>query len=190
MPIVIYSGKNVKEYEGISEKIITDLISGGSIKCEQCLRAMRRHSQYDRVIKETGERIRITVVWCSECREWHALLPDFLLPYKHYSGNEIEAVIIDSESSPVSEIDTEANESTVRRWVRQIGERVRQAVSRLKYIFRRDGRSVSEVAIDPGSAYSELAQLLEMAPSEVKSSGNKLGLANLWLSTNDIREYI
>ena len=190
MPIVIFLGRDVKEYNEISGKIITDLIIGGSLKCEQCLRPMGRHSSYGRGIKGTEDRIRITMVWCSKCGEWHALLPDFLLPYKHYSGNEIEAVLIDSAEVPVSEIDTNASESTVRRWIRQVGERVRQAVSRLKHIFRREGRSVSEAAIDPGAAYSELAQVLEMAPSAAKCSGNRLGLANLWLGTNEIREYI
>ena len=190
MAIITYLGRDVKEYEKISKEIILRVISEGHIQCELCLRPMARHSEYKRIIKETGEQITITMVWCSKCRKWHALLPDFLLPYKHYSGNEIEGVIIDSETVPVSQIDTEASESTVRRWISQIGYRIRQAVSLLKYIFKRAGQSVSEAAIDPGPVYSELEQILNMTPYAVKCSGNKLGLANLWLGTNDIKEYI
>jgi hypothetical protein len=191
MAIITYLGRDVKEYEKISKEIITRLIGEGHIRCESCLRPMERHSSYKRGIKETkGQKITITMVWCRQCRKWHALLPDFLLPHKHYSGNEIESVIIDSETIPVSQIDTEASESTVRRWISHIGDRIRQAVSLLKYVFRRAGQSVSEAAIDPGPVYSELEQILKMAPYAVKCSGNKLGLANLWLGTNDIKEYI
>ena len=191
MAIITYLGRDVKEYEKISEKIITRLISEGHILCESCLQPMARHSSYDRGIKEIkGQKITITIVWCRKCRKWHALLPDFLLPHKHYSGNEIEGVIIDSETVPVSQIDTEASESTLRRWIRQIGDRIRQAVGLLKYIFRCLGQPVSETAIDPGPAYSELEQILEMAPSAVKYSGNKLGCANLWLGTNELKVYI
>jgi len=142
------------------------------------------------MIKEKGQTIEITVVWCRKCEEWHALLPDFLLPHKHYSGNEIESVIIDSEMETTKLIDTKASEGTVRRWIKQIGERIRRAVSILKYIFGRNGRAVNEVAIDPGPAYSELEQVLEMAPATVKCCGNKLGLANIWLGTNKVAAYI
>jgi len=137
-----------------------------------------------------GEKLRITVVWCRKCKKWHSLLPDFLLPNKHYSGNEVESVIIDSGSQAIDEIDTEASDSTVRRWIKQIGKRIRQAVSKLKYLFGKSGQVVSETAIDAGHCYSELEQILEMAPRPVKCSGNKLGLANIWLGTDMVAVYI
>jgi len=184
MSIVIYLGCDVKEYEEKSEEFIHQALSSEKLKCELCLQAMSRHSSYERGIRETGQKISITVVWCSKCRKWHALIPDFLLPRKHYSGNEIEGVIIDSATLPVNQIDTEASESTVRRWIRQVGDSVRQAVSRLKYLFGRAAQTVSEIAIDTGHCYSELEQILEMAPGAIKYSGNKFGQANIWLSTS------
>jgi hypothetical protein len=190
MSIVLFLGRNVKEYTEGSKKIIQERIGGGGILCESCLGPMARHSCYERKIKETGQKISIVVVWCSKCKIWHAVIPDFLLPNKHYSGNEIESVIIDSASAPVSQIETEASEAAVRRWIRQIGERVKRALGRLRFIFRRAGQPVSEAAVEAGTTYSELEQLLEMAPHAVKYSGNKLGLANLWLGTHEIVEYI
>jgi len=151
---------------------------------------MKRHSRYKRRIKETAEKLTITVVWCRKCKKWHALLPDFILSRKHYSGNEIESVLIDSETTPLSDIETEASESTVRRWVEQIGERVKHAGNVLKYHFRCAGKAISEIAITPGTTYGELEQVLEMAPVAIKCSGNKLGLANLWLGTCDTKSYI
>ena len=191
MPIVMYLGSDIKDYREKSEEIIEESLSEGKIRCDQCLKRMRCHSHYDRWIKETGERLTITMVWCRKCEEWHSLLPDFLLPHKHYSGNEIEGVIIDgAEVGPVSHIDTNASESTVRRWIKQINERILEAIGKLKYLFGRAGRAVSEAAIDAGYSYSELEQVLEMAPHPVKCSGNKLGLANIWLRTNEVAMYI
>lgn len=190
MPIILFLGRDVKEYVSESATIIKRHIDDGNIRCAKCLRPMRTHSKYGRGIKETGERIIIIIVWCSKCRAWHALLPDFLIGYKHYSGNEIESVIIDSGAEPVSNIETEASEATARRWIKQVGTRVVQAVGILKYLFGRAGQAVSEVAIDAGPAYSELEQVLEMAPAPVKYSGNKLGLANIWLGTSGTAAYI
>ena len=184
MPIVMYLGRNIKEYGEQSEEIIAEALSEEKLQCPICLRPMARHSRYTRGIRETGQKIAITVVWCSKCRDWHALLPDFLLPQKHYSGNEIESVIIDSGSMGISELETEASESTVRRWIRQVGERIRQASGILKHLFRQAGVPLSEAAIEAGHCYSELEQILGMAPQAVRSSGNKLGLANMWLRTN------
>ncbi|MCL2853760.1 MAG: DUF6431 domain-containing protein [Defluviitaleaceae bacterium] len=184
MSIVLYLGSDIKEYIEKSEELIKQAI--GRTLCELCLRPMARHSSYPRGIKETGQKIEVTMVWCRKCKNWHALLPDFLLHQKHYSGNEIESVILDSATEPAKLIDTKASESTVRRWVRQISERIRQAVGILKYLFGRGGQAVSEVAIDAGLPYDELEQVLEMAPSTVKCSGNKLGLANMWLGTSSV----
>jgi hypothetical protein len=189
MSIVMFLGHTVKEYEEKSTEIIERKISEGNVRCELCLRPMAVHSSYKRGIKETGERINITMVWCKKCRNWHALLPDFVLPHKHYSGNEIESVIIDGQAV-VSQIETEASESTVRRWLSQIGERIEQAIGKLKYHFGRKGRVVNEVEIKAGYCYSELEQLLELAPTAVKYSGNNLGLTNIWLGTCDITAYI
>ena len=185
MSIVLHLGRDVKEYKEKSEEIILQAIAEGRFGCEFCLHPMVRHSNYDRGIKETGQKLTITMVWCKACEKFHALLPDFLLPRKHYSGNEIESVLIDSGSLPVKEIDTEASEPTVRRWIQQVGERIKQAIGILKYLFRRAGQAVGEVAIDAGHCYSELEQVLERAPREVRYSGNKLGLANIWLGTNE-----
>jgi len=188
--IIMFLGREVKEYEEKRLNIIKLSISKGELLCEKCLRPLAIHSSYPRGIKETGETIRVTIVWCNRCRIWHAVLPDFLLRNKHYSGNEVESVIIDGETTPIDQIDTKASASTIRRWLKQICGRIVRAVGKLKYHFGREGRSVNEVKIDAGFCYSELEQVLEMAPHGVKYSGNKLGLANIWLRTCGVAVYI
>ena len=190
MSIVLFLGRNVKEYEISSKEKISQLLISESIRCELCTRSMALHSRYTRRIKETGENIEINIVWCSACRKWHALLPDFLLPHKHYSGNEIESVIIESESILMSQIETEASESTIRRWIRQINDRIMRTINILKILFGRTGHPVSETVISLGAPYNELEQLLEMAPYHIRSCLNKLGLANQWLGTYGNNVYI
>jgi len=190
MSIVMFLGRDIKEYEEKSMEIAENAIKEGNILCELCLRPMAYHSSYVRGIKETGDQITITMVWCKKCRKWHALLPEFLLPKKHYSGNEIESVIIDSETTAVDQIDTKASGSTIRRWLKQICKRIERAAGILKYHFGHDGRAVNEVAIDTGYCYRELEQVLEMAPRMVRQCGNKLGLANIWLNTCGMAVYI
>ena len=188
--IIMFLGRDINEYEEESLERIKLAISSGKLLCEKCLRPLAVHSSYLRGIKETVATIRIIMVWCRKCRKWHAVLPDFLLPNKHYSGNEIESVIIDGATKPANQIDTKASELTVKRWLKQIGERIVQAIGKLKYHFGREGQAVCEVEIDAGYCYSELEQVLEMAPSAVKWSGNKLGLANIWLRTCKVSVYI
>ena len=190
MSIVLHLGRNVNEYRTESGKIIKLALDEKEFLCEQCFRAMGRHSSYYRDIREIDENIEITVIWCRRCKIWHALLPDFLLRNKHYSGNEIESVIIDSETMPANQIETNASEATVKRWINQIGDRIREAISKLKLLFGQAGQAVCEIKINAGHCYNELEQVLEMAPAEIKYSGNKLGLANIWLRRSEVAHYI
>ena len=189
MAIVLYLGKNVKQYDEISKEIIKDHVAGGRIRCDMCSQPMNRHSSYTRGIRETGEKIVITLVQCRRCNNYHALLPDFLLPHKQYSGNEIESVIIDSATQPTNQIETEASESTVKRWIKQIGDRIKMAVSVLKIVFMEMGRVISEIRIETGNAYNELEQVLNMAPEATKYTNN-LGLANIWLGKHSRKSMI
>jgi hypothetical protein len=186
----MYFGRTVKEYNETAEKKIKQILEEGRIRCENCTQPMKRHSSYIRGIKETGQKVAITVIYCKACKKYHVLLPDFLLPYKQYSGNEIESVIIDSATLPTIEIETAASESTVRRWITQIGERLKMAMGILKYLFMQMGQIISEIMIEVGHTYSELEQVLEMAPENVKYSGNRLGLANIWLGKHSRKELI
>jgi len=191
MTIILYLGRDIKDYSEKSTKIIQQKISEKALLCRLCLRPMTRHSSYRRGVKETGQQIEITMVWCRKCKKYHALLPDFLLRNKHYSGNEIESVILDSDTvKQALWIETSASEGTVRRWVKQVGDSITMAISMLKYLFGQAGRALCETAIDAGTAYDELEQILEMAPQALEYSGNKLGLANIWLGTGGTAAYI
>jgi hypothetical protein len=210
MSIILYLGHDVKEYNAKSEKskieseegseesetqseiIINKLLEEGKLLCDICLEPLKRHSNYTRGIRETGETLEITYVFCKDCKHGHALLPDFILRYKQYSGNEIESVLIDSKNQAAKEIATKASESTIKRWIKGVGDSVKKAVSILKSIFMEFGKKISETQLDAGFCYDELEQMMDMAPETVtvKYSGNKLGWANLWLGRHNRRSYI
>ena len=185
MPRVIYLGRNVKEYEEKSEEMIEQYLEDKEIICGKCLKPMRKHSKYPRMIKDLQEELMITMVWCRKCKKWEALLPDFLMPYKHYSGNEIESVIIDSKDTEVIDIETEASELTVKRWINELYAKIIGAIAFLKHLFR-----VNEIESEPKHCYDELEDVLEKATKNKKYSGNKLGLANIWLMANSAPFYI
>jgi hypothetical protein len=193
-PIVLFIARNVKDYKLNSDEIIKKTLIDKRLLCSKCLCPLSRHSRYTRKIKGTSEEITIAVVWCRACKVWHALIPDFLLPHKHYSADDIEYVIIESEThephETLSGIDTKASESTVRRWISQVGGRIRQAIGILKNLFGQEGKAVNEIKIDPGSCYSELEQILEQAPEEIDCCGNKLGMANIWLRKHTIPTFV
>jgi len=197
MSIIMFLGRDVKEYKEKSLEIIANAIENRALLCEFKSTPMQIHMHYPRGVKRGAgkadrDKIEVYFVICKACdvAHGHALLPDFLLPYKQYGADEVESVIIDSATQAVSAIDTEASESTARRWIKQVGGRVVRAVSVLKAIFMEIGRAIAETRIAPGHCYGELEQVLEMAPCKLRYGGNKLGLANMWLGRQSRREYI
>ena len=63
---------------------------------------------------EPTDRILIHRMLCRICNRLHTVLPDVLVPHKHYGASEIE-VILESEVRS-----DEVNDSTVARWKRWI----------------------------------------------------------------------
>ena len=142
---------------------------------------MKHHDQYARGIKETGEKILINRLICPICRCTIAVLPDFLLPYKQYSANEIEAVLIDAETINVYGIETKASVYTVRRWIKTMQPRVTAWISLLKTrAVELTGNAVSEVRLAGLGLISQIQCLSEYLP-KIRYCGNMLGFASIYL---------
>ena len=104
----------------------------GKALCARCGGPLAVHDCYPRhILDENGERHDGWIVQghCSACKKYPALIPDFIMPYKHY-----EAAVIESAISKVEEEgrirlgDCPAAGSTVWRWVNQFEERGALAV--------------------------------------------------------------
>ena len=117
MPITAYLGSTASDYKNKSHILLRSL----DIYCSNHpTERMVVHDKYPRTIKETGDQISVYRLICYQCKSTVAVLPDFLLPYKQFSAGEIEAVLIDSGSMSVYDIDTDASVYTVRLWLKSL----------------------------------------------------------------------
>jgi len=143
---------------------------------------MLQHDHYTRKIKEKEEEIEIYRYICYKCGKTTAILPDFVLPYKQYSADEIESVLIDAQSMRASDIDTEASESTVRRWIKEMNKKVEEWISLLKaHLYKIELRIKSEITYKGLTIIEQLELVTEELP-KIRCSGNKLGHAAIYVS--------
>lgn len=83
-----------------------------AIYCPKCNALMSGYDTKPRkAINKFGNTItyRLERMYCPVCKSVHLLLPDFLVPKKHYTKSVIEAALYDFSDCP-------AEDSTIRRW--------------------------------------------------------------------------
>lgn len=155
--------------------------------CPKCGGRTNFHDSYDRHIHigEEIEWIEIFRVICIKCGKTHAIIPDFIRPYKHYSACDTEMVLRDQEDGiPLDDIETAASISTVKRWVAEFRNRGRQAAGALRSIlYRYYGKLVNELEAASTKVFNMIEQILELLP-EVESSHLAIGEANIWLTNH------
>jgi len=186
MPIVAYLGKTINDYM----KNAIDLLNALVFYCPVCGEKMGYHCSYPRQIKENGVTIRINRLICQNttCNKTQAVLPDFVAPYKHYSANEIESVLLDSIDTEPESIDTPASIATVRRWLNDYETKTTDWISNLKAILlSQTGKLISELRFN-GHFMDHLALILEELPP-IKKSGNVLGAALIYICAYPIHKF-
>jgi hypothetical protein len=83
----------------------------------------RRHAIIDAVKKW----FQVDRFLCTACGKTFTLLPDFLLPFKHYTAAEIEGVLRHLLGGGIfSEAPSFCEESTLRRWRREFSGKLQQ----------------------------------------------------------------
>jgi uncharacterized protein (DUF983 family) len=181
--IIAYLGRNVKEYRRNCLKFLEGL----DLICPKCGGKTSSHDSYDRHVHigEGIEWISLFRVICGRCGKTHAIIPDFIRPYKHYSACDTEMVLRDQEDGiPLDEIETAASISTVRRWVAEFRHRGRQAAGALRSIlYRYYGKLVNELEAARTKIFRMIERMLELLP-EVESSYLAIGEANMWLTNH------
>ena len=127
MSIIAFLGKDVNDYR---ENYLARL-ENMEFFCEKHpSQRLAYHATYERTIKDTGEKIPIQRLICYECKKAKlggtvSVLPDILKAHKQYSAAEINSAIKQSnEGKKLCEIDSKADISTVRRWLREISTQV------------------------------------------------------------------
>jgi len=181
--IIAYLGRNVKDYR----KNFLYYLENLDLRCPKCGGITTHHASYTRHvhIQEDAQWITLGRVICTRCHITHAVIPDFIHPYKHYSTCDIELAMRDHEAGiPVEDIDTSASISTVRRWVLEFKEQGNQRVGALKsLLLRLYEKTINEVELAGMRIFHALDRLIDEFP-KIKSSNLTIGDTNLWLINN------
>jgi len=178
MPIIAFLGKDITDYKANSANYLKAL----HFYCPTHGLELIYHARYPRHVKDYNEDISITRLGCPHdgCGYTRAILPDFLQPYKHYSANEIEAVLFDSQPGVSAlDIDSKASVSAVRRWISQYQPILDAKISQLKTLITQKIKEVvNEAAITAMRPMGTIQWLLSLLPA-IRYS-NTLGAAFIY----------
>lgn len=187
--IIAYLGRNVKDYR----KNFLQNLERLEILCPVCGGSTALHGSYDRHIHidEKVEWIEIQRVKCTGCGRTHAVIPDFIRPYKHHSAEEIEIVLRDMEDGISPEhVETPAGISTVKRWFSEFEGLGQQAIGALKSLYMKlYDKTINEVIFTETKIFEALEHILQHFP-EIKSSSLAIGDTNLWLTNHIAGVYV
>jgi hypothetical protein len=155
---------------------LCEQVRQGIIKCAKCNGLLKVHGCYRRHVMDGEGKRRdgwIAQGCCVACKKYPTLIPDFIMPYKHYEAAVIEAAISeDEEKCEAGSSESPADESTIQRWVRQFRERGTEAVGRMQsIIYRVQGRHISILKIHNRRLLKQLDYL-----AQAISSGNTGGV--------------
>ena len=166
-----------------------DLVRRGVVICPICGGFFTVHRVYSRGIKNTDsskEHGWVAQLRCKPCNRYPSLIPDFIMPYKHYKAEVIEAVIIEYENGNNAEYLTgyTADISTMRRWVRQFKERAHKAVECLQAVLLT--RHSHKICIDKLKNMTLRKQLLHLLYEfKFPKIHTIIGSANIILTTQN-----
>lgn len=185
--ILAYLGRTLKEYSENFLKFIENI----SFLCPICEAKTTYHAKYSRklILFECVEKIIIQRVKCTECGKTHAIIPDFIRPFKHYAGEEIEKTVCEVESG-ASPSETYASSSTINRWYNEFMEKGTHLYGALRSLLLRVFNIyVNELQISDAKISLALRHLLHQFPP-MESSKLVLGDSNIWLTQYLPGEYI
>jgi hypothetical protein len=141
-------------------------------------------------IDEKIEWIVIQRVICTGCGKTHAVLPDFIKPYKHYCAAGIEFMLRDIENGVATEhANTVASTSTVKQWIKEFKNRGFQAVGALRALLHNVfDETINEIKLTGLKIFGALEHILDAFPA-IESNSLAIGDANIWL-TNHMQEFM
>lgn len=83
---------------------------------------MKLYRRIDRISrKERGETswIKIPLLYCEDCKNYHRALPESLMPYKHYEARIIRGVVSGSITCMDLDFEEYPCEDTMLLWKRE-----------------------------------------------------------------------
>jgi transposase-like protein len=181
--IVTFLGSSVKEYLNIFLHKLAQM----KLHCPICGSALVGYGMYLRKIKTTAGKVEFPIAryYCSECKRTHAIIPDFILPYKHYPAKVIEEAVEDVVEKRISPEYAEGEQdiSTTKRWVKTFKLLSSEISGTLESIaFRLYGKTSSIVG-EIGSCFSRLKTVLKLLPDILSCC--LFGKINTWLTVEN-----
>ena len=85
------------------------------MNCTKCNIKLKHYDKVKRIVKHYGgykETIILNRMYCPRCRSVRRILPDYLLPYKHYDKN-IADIDLDNH------FEDYPSDSTILRWKKE-----------------------------------------------------------------------
>jgi len=142
------------------------IFKNGNILCPICQGRLRLHSSYERHVTDgAGKRHDgwIAQGYCVECDRYHALIPSFIEPYKQYSAEVVEGVIMEYETcGDIKTSSCPASDSTIYRWVKQFKEHGARAVGwLLSILYTVYGQYISVIKVQQEGLLKQLARLTQ-----------------------------
>lgn len=187
--IIAYLGRNVKDYR----KNFLRYLERIEFLCPVCGSNTVFHDCYDRHvhIDDKIEWIVIQRVICVDCGKTHAILPDFIRPYKHYSAADIEFILRDVEDGTTYEqVEATASISTVKRWVKEFRQRGFQAIGALRALLNNNfDKTINEIRLTGLKIFGTLEYILDNFP-KIESNSLSIGDANIWLTHHMAGVYV
>lgn len=83
--------------------------------CQERLTAHDWNKRYERCLDGTVKEYRVEDRICLKCHKMQRLLPDFLVPHKHYGSEAIEEMISNDMDNTFNKYPDTGNEFTVKR---------------------------------------------------------------------------
>jgi len=160
----------------------------GIVLCQLCGGALTVHGCYRRhFLDDNGDSHYGWVAQgnCAACNAYPSLIPDFLMPHKHFEAEVIEAVIAESERArePVFGFRA-ADESTMRRWLKQFAERGARAAGWLGCIlYALYERHISALELQNKTLLCQLARLSREIRAQ--ADGGIIGGVNVILTSHN-----
>ena len=97
------------------------MIKKGETTCPKCGGKLKYYDSIRRLVKgSNGRKYFITIdrYICKKCHSTHRVIPDKLLPYKHYEKDIIRGFIEGEKSSYDLEYEDYPSESVINEWIR------------------------------------------------------------------------
>jgi len=186
-----YLGKNFNEYREFFQFKLSELL----ITCTVCGSKTHRHGGYWRnawcTENTRKEKLWIVRVKCANegCGTTHALIPDFLIPFKKYVACEVEEAVMEQlESHKIATLDTEADESTIHRWWRQYKKRTTKVANELESLLMKEYSKMVSLLKADMVGVKRLKILIESFPQILNTC--VFGASNQWLNAAGLFVYL